>query len=304
MAICRRCRKWSLFLKVDNDGLCSSCSFDVRMEKHAREEEERKRMIEEQRQRELKEWRASFPIKSENKDIQSIWSFWNAALHNTSNQVYQQENALKRTVPISINTATFSGYFLFSYPTVVCETTLLDCTCKYFTDKHLPCDHMYRLFHELSFPNSENEAITDVPDFISNAIPILASSSEPIWSLLSVLCDIPDNWHAAKRTPFISELIDNDFFLYKDDVDCNFYSYMLNKKTKDTIILSLAKRGIKDFAASWSKVKLIDWIINNHPEFLKKEFPNFISIKLSPDALKWVSTWHSIKENVTLTYLM
>lgn len=77
------------------------------------------------------------------------WSDWDYSIHTDDAQIARQAKALTYPFTFEIdkesNTAKFSSSSDLPYYT----TSLSDCNCGDFNDRHLPCKHIYRLAVEL-----------------------------------------------------------------------------------------------------------------------------------------------------------
>lgn len=246
------------------------------------EEQARIREVERKRRDNISKFRHKFfPIVSPDADIQTVWNHWKSDIHDTDKQLDVQVEALYRTIPILINTKNISGLFI-DIPTQIYETTLVSCSCDNFRKYKMPCSHMYRLFYELSNEENRNSKITDIDSvLLSKFYKLDRTGMEHFVETIKYMDD-------KGRDKFLNENlckeIDIGLLIKSEVVD---YATILTHITKDELILALAKRGIQGFRPSWSKVRLIAWTVENHQEFLRKQFKQYAHVSASQDVLSW-----------------
>lgn len=284
MARCINCGKSGFFLHLNACGYCSTCEDRKQAEEkrvariHALELQ-RKTEYYEKVQRFRKNF---FPTTSSNSDVQHEWSFWTEAQHGDTEQIDRQKKALYNTIPFIIDTHLRTSNFVSSLCNNIYNTDLVSCTCPDFQKRNLPCKHMYALFYALTHDSAMG--ITDIPRDIKDKFFNLDENTR-----LDFLQEC--RWmRPCGRHIFITNAISSEVeqgLLTKSPP--HNYEGLLQKMTKDEIILSLAKRGIKEFKPSWSKVKLVDWVLNEQPSYLKKQFPHFVHVEISPDAKNWAT---------------
>ncbi len=245
-------------------------------------DEIRRKEFKEKREHDFHVFRSSiFPIASSDPLVQSNWSYWSPDIHDTETQLTKQVSAIFETIPILIDSKKMSGLFI-SITAEFYETTLTTCSCSDFRIRRWPCIHMYRLFHELSSVVKSCPQIVDIDKSV-------------VSKFLSLDADCKK--HFIERITHF-DLEGHDTFLDEKTLkeiksglivksDAHNYSQLLNRMTKDQIILTLSKENIPGFHVSWSKVKLISWVVENHQNFLSQHFNNFAHISISPDALQW-----------------
>lgn len=290
MPKCSKCGRWGLFLHTNYSGVCSNC---VEMEQMQRDAEKRKRLqeIENRRIKRLSNFRRNiFPIESKDERIPKAWSHWPEKVHNEDHQLNLQLEALYEPVPIIIDPENQTGAF-FEMTTGIIETTLLSCSCREFKKQALPCKHMYRLYYDLSHQEKIDPRVVDVNPRILEMFRALDADCQN-----DFICRIrfmrPDG-----RDCVCNDCISKEIAIgLLSESAVRDYTPFLSKMTKDEIILALAKKGIHGFGTSWSKVKLIAWVIENHSDFLKRHFKNVVHISPSPDALSWAAGISSYSE--------
>jgi len=251
----------------------------------------------EQKAAEIVEFRKEFPVHSQNPNVQEEWemSCVEHDDHDSSEQIERQKRALDKFVtPIMINYPRFhntlflhpSAMFLSSsHPYKLYDTSLMMCDCPDNKHRDLPCKHMYRLFYEIEHPRSTNLEITDIDSDIQLRFRQLSDNERLFFVEKSLRYHFqPLIPRIIKKDAIVKSLIKNGFFIIIGNVD---YAPMLEKMTKDQIILSLAKRNVDGYKPSWSKVKLIDWIVNEQSAFLKKHFKSLVSINIHPSVEAW-----------------
>ncbi len=248
----------------------------VRLEKRRREDERKKN---------LAAFRETvFPLSCKDLEVQKIWSDWESArqnIHDTDVSLLEQCKAVFEVVVLLVDKDRALGVFEEKYQSTLFETSLRKCSCPYFMVHKTPCRHMYRLFLILS--GNEN------PDFrIANVSPDLLKA------LYSVSID--------ERLDYISGLE------YAYRYGCNYrinqklereiklglwvqsepdFEPLLNQLTKDKIMIALTKSGVRGFSKSWTKVRLVDWVITEHKDFLQFMFYDYVHLTLPKAALDW-----------------
>ena len=77
------------------------------------------------------------------------WNCWNNDIHCEEKQIERQGRSLHYPFTFKINEKNMSGIFSSTTDIAYYETTLSSCTCYDFTERQLPCKHIYRLAVEL-----------------------------------------------------------------------------------------------------------------------------------------------------------
>ena len=296
MPKCKKCGRWGLFLKTNYRGICLDC---YNMEEYLKKSESEacSRRFEQKRAEDLAFFREKiFPVVTQDWNIQETWSHWRSDIHNSDKQLDEQVKAIYEAIPILINTGKLSGIFI-SITTEFFESTLLSCTCPYFKSEGQPCMHMYRLFNELSKVERENPQIVEIN---KNILICFYSLSEKhrkdfINRIRYMDCDGEDR--------FLNEELSEEIeagLLEKTDV--RDYTKFLQRMTKDEIILALAKKGIQGYRPSWSKVKLIDWVIENQQDFLLQHFRNCAHISANEEILAWGKGINRSRDSWVITH--
>lgn len=282
MPTCKKCGRWGLFLDTDFWGVCDRCRAYERAQKEA-ELHARKQEIERKKAKQFRYFREKiFPTIASNADVQKIWSHWTPKIHDNEKQIGKQLKAIYEAIPISIDTKNLSGLFIDNIRFALFETSLLSCSCSDFKLGKWPCVHMYRLFHDLSEAERLNPQIFDIDsDLLSRFLMLDDDCKEDFISHIKYLP--PEGTDRVIGKEISREI--NAGLLVKSDV----YNYtpFLNNMTKDGIILMLAKKSIHDFRPSWSKVKLVAWVMENHLDIVSKHFKDYAHISLSQDVLSW-----------------
>ncbi len=302
MAKCRNCGNWGLFLKVDSNHLCKECaallaaeeaSSRIAEEKRENEEKRRDAIREEylkKQKEELESFRKVFPLNINNPSIiNNGWEKWSGK-HISEGQIARQRRSLEETTPIIIRIGDeISGVFVSRYWSRIYDTTLQSCTCPDFTSTQLPCKHMYRLFYEANITETESTLgiIRDLPPDLENGFSQLTDDEK--MSFLSRASYLPKFGMTVKISE-VSNTIKSGLYVASEPN----YELLLNDLTKDKIILQLAKKRVSGFAPSWTKTKLINWVLENQKEALKTIFPHYCLIKLSDHAKEWIT---QIKSN-------
>lgn len=280
MSKCWKCGRRGLFLKTDYSGICINCK--IAEEARKAELEDQQRRIAQQRAYDLALFRdVAFPITSPDSLIQQTWNYWDMDVHNSERQIQEQIKALYEAIPILIDTKKISGIFI-SITTEFYETTLTTCTCSHFKVNSQPCMHMYRLFHDLVMPEKRNNQIVDVnADLIDKFYSLDEKCRKHFVDRIRYWDS--DGCDCLLREE-LSKEVEVGLLKASNVVD---YTKFLNQMTKDEIILALAKKGIQGFRPSWSKVKLIAWVLENNQDFLCKYFKNCAHLSVGQDVLAW-----------------
>lgn len=284
MSKCLKCGKRGLLLRVNLYGICQEC---IEREEREKREKAEKIAYEKERRRaeELSAFRKCyFPIEIASSSLSSEWSFWDTKLHNDEEQLIRQKRAIYQTIPICVNSKVNSGYFVSSFWNRVYNTDLISCDCDDFQKRNKPCKHIYRLFWELNHNHCVN-----VPEILNPDMSVLNAffslNDEQRVEFLNKARYASIDSYQTVRSPFIESAITTGLYSSTESVD---YAVVLNKKTKDELILALAKKDIRGFKPSWSKVKLIDWLCESQQLFLKTQYPNLVVVTYTKDVLPWV----------------
>lgn len=294
MPKCRNCGKHSLFLKLSLDGRCLDCVQAALQKAEAEErrisELQRKREIEEQQK--LSRFRKYFPLDLNNDQTASFLSIWDIKAHNNENQIRRQRRALCETIPIEINTRLCSATFVSRHSNKIYKTDMVNCTCSDFSARELPCKHMYRLFYELNHA-PQNPGIFDISYAILDKFGNLSNEANLMFIRFCTYRKLSCPTLMA-HSNVTQELVHAGFLSASAVLD---YAPLLNKLTKDEIILALAKKGVSGYRPSWTKVKLIDWVTSTQVDFLKKHFKNYALYQIAPDLAEWAEginlAWNS-----------
>lgn len=292
MAQCWKCGRKGLFLKTRYDGLCKYCVEDENREKN-KEQQKLERQIEQQNRinklkqqeyqkhnKKIEQFRLEFPIKEKTDSPVSFLQAWKHIDFDCDEQIKRQKRAIHQTVPISINTKLCEGIFASHLCNKLYNTDFLSCSCPDYVERELPCKHMYRLFYEIN-TFTTNDGITNISYDTLDKFENLNAKEEFLQ-----YC----RWYRPNGTnrycnDGLKELISIGFLQKNAPTD---YTTVLNKLTKDEIILALAKKSITGYKPSWSKVKLVAWICETQPTFLEKKFSDYGLITVSPQYEKWI----------------
>lgn len=225
-----------------------------------------------------------FPVETENSSIAAVWSRYPSGLHDMPEKIERQKKALYKTTPVLISTDKMVGFFCpssDSYCYEVYYTTLNDCSCPDYAKHTGPCKHIYRLFYELNYKYSPG--VIDVAPGLEEFL--LSIPSKEFYDLvIEIHCPVKT---VSVLTEACERLVDAGIMLAQKPTD-EQYGELLNSMTKDQIILSLAKKNITGYYPSWSKVRLIAWIIENQPGYLMKQFKHYACFEFSPSIAPWV----------------
>lgn len=266
------------------------------LENIEKEQRERARKLEAERQqrvqREELEKKASierfhkniFPVETENPSVSAVWGRYPSGLHDMPEKIERQKKALYKTTPVLISTGKMVGFFYPSFDSdyhKVYRTSLVDCTCPDYAKHTGPCKHIYRLFYELNHKYSPG--IIDVDPVLEG---ILLNISESDFYDLVGKIRYPSA-SVSMLTEANKQLANAGILLAKRPSE-DQYRELLNSMTKDQIILSLAKKNVTGYCPSWSKFRLITWIIETQPKYLAKQFRDYVYLTPSPLATTWI----------------
>lgn len=272
-----------------------------RQEEIEAKEAERKKRLEKQEAKRLQQlafFRENvFPIASNDDTVSEIWRHWKSGLHDTDEQLRRQVEAIYEAFPICIDRKTYSGYcgdFLCIIK--LHQTSLLKCSCEDYEKNRMPCKHMYRLYFALT-TNTEKDSGLFISDELLHKFSQLSKKQKvdfigKIQRLGSKGADY------YKDSDLLAE-IQCGLLSETDEVD---YAPLLNRMTKDEIIIALEQAGIEDVRPSWSKVKIIAWVVENHTLFLKERFKNHAHIIASDEVSAWGEKIAALHRASTITH--
>lgn len=227
-----------------------------------------------------------FPVETENPSVSAVWSRYPSGLHNMPEKIERQKKALYKTIPILISTDKMIGFFYPSFDSgcnKVYRTSLFDCSCPDYAKHTGPCKHIYRLFYELNHRYSSG--IIDVDPVLENA---LLNISEPDFYALVGKIRYPSG-SVSVLTETDNQFVDAGILIANKPSE-EQYRNLLDSMTKDQIILSLAKKSVRGYYPSWSKFRLITWIIETQPKYLAKQFRDYVYLTPSPLATTWIDS--------------
>lgn len=269
-------------------------------EQKSRKEAEQKRLDlrNAEKQNHLAFFRAKiFPTVASNKEIQQIWCCWTAQIHDTEEQLRQQVEAIYEAFPIYIDHSEFSSCFSdFCSVSRTYNTCLTNCTCDYFRKTRKPCKHMYRLFTMLE-KHDEAESGVFIGKESIRKFNLLSDNQKDDFIFRIQYIGIHGS-DSFKHSELQAE-IDVGLFAESDDVD---YTPVLNRMTKDEIILALTQSDIQGFRQSWSKVRIVAWVIENHNDYLKSKFENYVHISASKEIIFWGQSIRELKMSSTVVH--
>lgn len=240
---------------------------------------------------ELQEFRASFfPIISPDEAIQSDWAVISCD-HDSYDQLNRQKRSI-RTLPVYIGHNARCGFFLSSDMESIYTVFLFSCTCPDYEKRILPCKHMYRLFYELTVGTIYTTGIsgTDL-DEIAGFVKLSDQSKVSYIKIVRSLIDRENRPLTTRKFPYIEEALESGLLLQSDAVD---YVSLMNNHTKDEIMISLRNSDITDCYPSWTKVRIIDYIVEHHKQYLKKEYKDFVAVMIPPALESWCSGFSSV----------
>ncbi len=231
--------------------------------------------------------RSFFPIVSSDEKIQSDWEII-PCNHNSYEQLVRQKRSI-RTVPIYIDHKFLSGDFLSSTADTVYSVSLFSCDCPDFQKRYLPCKHMYRLFYELTVGTDISSSLT-TPNIQESGFYRLSNSEKSdLIKLVQSLIICPDTTKTVLKSSQISRFVSLDLIQPTDSISDEDYSLLLDLMTKDEILISLRDYGIENCRSSWSKKKVVDWVVMSHRDFLFQKFNHYMAITIPSTLTAWYS---------------
>ncbi|NCE63065.1 hypothetical protein D1159_00365 [Pseudoflavonifractor sp. 524-17] len=226
-----------------------------------------------------------FPTVSPDQKIQSDWNVLSCD-HDSYEQLIRQKRSI-RTFPVYIDHKMRNGFFLSHDMNSIYSVSLFDCTCPDHESRVLPCKHMYRLFYELTVGTDYSLDI-NVTDLYEATGFIELSDSDKV-SYINIVRSLYNRGNlpwTTHKSSCVNKSLELGLLLQSDAVD---YISLLNHHTKDKIITSIRKFGITDCYPSWTKTRIIDYIIEHHEQYLKKEYADFVAVVIPPALERWCS---------------
>ena len=254
-----------------------------------REEEARQAAIDAQKQEAIRLFHLNtFPVTVSDEKIASIWNDqYPCSMHNETDMIKNQVCALYQTIPLLIDpehlTALFGNYNEYlDNRFEVFRTDLTSCSCPYHYSHKGPCAHTYRLFFELTHKPNLNAAIVDSDGTITAEISKLSD-----YDLRDFIPTALSLSRQAVYDTFYKKYLSIGLLTIVPPSDDD-YRRMLNKMTKDQIILALRKYGASGFYQSWTKFRLVTWIIETQKAFLQKRYTDYGIISVNPILKPWL----------------
>ena len=230
-----------------------------------------------------------FPITSPDKEIQSDWNVIPCD-HDSYEQLVRQKRSI-RTQPVYVNHDMRDAFFLSSDMSVIYSVSLFTCSCPDYEKRCLPCKHMYRLFYELTVGTSYTPGINVTNS--SEAIGFLKLSDRDKVSYINIVCSLYGRRNyplTIHKLPYIKKSLQAGLLL-QSELD---YASFLDSRTKNEIIESLRASGITDCYPSWTKTRIIDYIIEHHKQYLKKKYNDFVAVSIPAALESWCSGFVSV----------
>lgn len=240
---------------------------------------------------ELQEFHSSFfPIVSPDEKIQSEWAALSCD-HDSHEQLTRQKRSI-RTLPVYVDHNTRHAYFLSSDTNHIYDVRLFYCTCPDHEKRVLPCKHMYRLFYELTVGTNYTMGVNVTNLNIAAEFSELSDEGKVSYiQTVHTLCTRENRPLTTRKSSYIMEAIQTGLLLQSKDVD---YTSLLGARTKDEILISLRKSGITSCYPSWTKVRIIDYVVNNHKKYLLREFKDFTAVTIPPILEPWCKGFCSV----------
>lgn len=243
---------------------------------------------------ELREFRSSFfPVVSPDKKIQSDWSTLSCD-HDSREQLTRQKRSI-RTLPVYVDHNMRHAYFLSSDINCIYDVRLFDCTCPDHEKRVLPCKHMYRLFYELTVGTDYTMGVNISNLSIATGFSELSDDGQVSYiRTVRTLYGSGNSPLTTRKLPYIVKALQTGLLLQSDAVD---YASLLDARTKDEILKSLRNFGITDCYPSWTKGRLIDYVTENHRQYLEEEYKDFTAVTIPPILEPWCKGFCSVIES-------
>lgn len=269
MPRCLKCGKKGFFLLLNESGLCRNCALESGGV-----------------DRRLADWtsKKQSPAASLDARIETAWSWYRKRYHDRPEQLLRQDRIFNSTTPVIMSTEHLDAFFLSTDLEKIYHTTLRHCTCPDFVGRRAPCKHMYRLYNDLINRPGVVPEITDPNADITDRFFSLDDSNRVHFLATYCILDRGDKPVQMITDSATKAEIQAGLLIGSEELD---YSVLLNKMLKDEIILALAKKRVSGFAPSWTKAKLINWIIETQPKFLSKQYKNYSAISIDPFVKEW-----------------
>ena len=301
MARCKKCGRTSLFLKLNKNGLCSTCeattnAYDL-INRLEDERQERRKAIDVQRTADLRYFREHvFPLPANNAVILEMQSVWHDEIHDEDAQLNLQLKSIY--VPIAFLAQRDTLNFVFTNYTCseLFYTTPTRCTCNTFKKSKKPCEHIYRLI--LLQPQMEISFV--YPDLDTSLYgKFMALSPECRLDFVKKINYIGKNGKDYIISDYLYAEAEQGLVLITNDLN---YKSLLSKMTKDEIILWLSGQGINSCSFNWSKARVIAWTINNAKPQLEDRFSHLVHVALPPEIQLWQEKYRLERERSTFMF--
>lgn len=243
---------------------------------------------------ELQKFRESFfPVVSSDEKIQSDWATLSCD-HDSREQLIRQKRSI-RTLPVYVDHNMRHAYFLSSNMNCIYDVRLFDCTCPDHEKRILPCKHMYRLFYELTVGTDYTMCVNvSNLDSITGFLELSDEDKVSYICTVRTLCGRKNRPLTTRKLPHIVKALQTGLLLQSGAVD---YASLLDARTKDEILISLRDFEITDCYPSWTKVRLIDYVTENHRQYLAEEYKDFIAVTIPPILEPWCKCFCSVIES-------
>lgn len=225
----------------------------------------------------------TFSVTTSNEKIAAIWNNkYPISLHDDPRMLENQVLALYQCVPILIDADQMSALFLDNNSIGTYHTDLTTCSCTENSVYNKPCKHIYRLFFELSHTPCINPGIVDKDGNVKNMIEDLSQ-----FELVTFIDKALSISNSANSSIPYQKYISSGLLTLAPPSDED-YQRLLNRMTKDQIIFSLRTYGASGFYPSWSKFRLVTWVIENQRGYLQDQYSDYGIISINPTLKPWI----------------
>jgi len=240
---------------------------------------------------ELQEFRATFfPVTSPDNKIQFDWDVL-LCDHDSCEQLVRQKRSI-RTLPVYIDHSTRNAFFLSNDMNTIYSVSLFCCTCPDHEERVLPCKHMYRLFYELTVGTDYTIGVNATNlDIASGFLELSDADKVSYINIVRSLRERGNRPLTTRNLSYITKALQVGLLLQSDAVD---YASLLNFRTKDEILISLRDFGITDCYPSWTKVRIINYVVENYRQYLTEKYKDFTAVTIPPILETWCDGFCSV----------
>lgn len=206
---------------------------------------------------------------------------WPEHIHDTPDQQKRLKyGKSSKTTPSSIDKENNTGIFPSSSGGTY-TTSLDECTCFDFSQRKLPCKHIYRLAIELGLIEdfAKNGINKNLEFSLRDAVELLEKMSEESQIFIKDFL-YASLYHSEDMRPVFSTSATEDLASCPLLVHVDAPNIALRIYKRNELVAILSEKGISGFKKNLSLEKTIDWCISNIADF-KAVFPDIAVYKFS-----------------------